>query len=83
MNEPNFETYCRHPFHLKGKEVYIHPEDVLAFRHNPVFISVIYFGVRERIKNMQLGRLWGYDVMLQDDMQILLHAIMKNKRVRK
>jgi len=83
MKESDFGEYCRHPFHLKGEEVYIHPDDALAFMKNPIFISVFYFSPTKGIKPMQLGYLWGYDVMLQDDIQILLLAIMEGKRNEK
>jgi len=69
------ERRCMKPYYLKNDRLYIHPDDMDNFVHSLEFVSIACFPTTEVINEMQIGRMYGTDIFIQDDMQIILLAI--------
>lgn len=71
------ERKCLYPFFVKGKNVYVHPNDAPEFWNDLRFISVARY--RGTPKQREIGRIFGYSIFVQDDIQILLLAMKGDK----
>lgn len=70
---------CKYPFWIKENKILVHPVDASRFLQEPSFVSVVNFPYTHEIAIGQIGRIYGYDIIIQDDIQILLLA-MRGKR---
>jgi len=81
MRRPRFEEVCIHPFYLKKKKLCIHPDDRIFFFEHPAFFDKSFFSSDKVFKPFQLGMIYGYEVFVQDDMQIMLLSMNGGKSV--
>lgn len=75
------QSKCRRPYFLKGEKLFVHPDDAPNFWNDLQFVSIACFPYDHEIVPNLIGRIFGIDIFIQDDMQILLLAMNGGKSV--
>lgn len=73
---------CKYPWYLREgtKELYLHPTDLWKFQFEPGFVGEWAIPDDHIHPIGRFGMMYGYGLFRQDDIQILLLAILEGEK---